>query len=341
MSLNYRPESKEVPAPLMKPGSTIPLLAVLALTLSAASCERAPTADPDASVDAGADTPVTSNGHPACIIEWFADQELFEKTTFTYDAEERLASETTEDAAGEIGERLTYSYDAQGRLATRTTDYGGDGSIDRRTDYTYGGNGKLEREDIDYTGDGVADGVKTYTYDGAGRLREEDYVTVSDGRSNLKTEYIYDEDTDLLTTEQVYHFGATAPDEIRTFSYNGQQQLVSVYEELGIGMQREENPKPSQWVYFRTEYDYDDDGNRIRENVDFGADSILDQVKNFAYDAGGELVREALDKGADGTEDEIVTITYDEHGRELERTKDTNGDGAVEERVKHDYSCWY
>jgi hypothetical protein len=77
-------------------------------------------------------------------------------------------------------------------------------------------------------------------------------------------------------------------------------------------------------------YGYDDEGRRIREERDEGADGSINQALIYRYDPLGQLVREERDEGADGTADWIRTHVYDDAGHRIRSEEDRGADGRLE-----------
>jgi RHS repeat-associated protein len=203
-------------------------------------------------------------------------------TSYTYDANNRLASETTPK-----GEKTTYTYDANGYRSSVVEPRGnvqGANPDDYRTTYTYDAAGRL------LTTTDPLNNVTTNHYDAVGNL---DWTKDA---NNHQTSYSYDAVGRILSV--------TAPDGgLTNYTYDSNGNLK---------IRKDDNNH-------QTSYDYDDDGRLIqvtRPDPD-GTGPLTAPVTTYTYDLSGNRTT-MIDPNGNATQtigDGKTTYTYDRANR--------------------------
>lgn len=274
---------------------------------------------------------------------------------FTYDAQGRVTS--VADALGQTtrfdysvtgrttvtdptGNRITYGYDARGQLTSTTSQ--GAGGVQLVTAYYYDDAGNLTRVVS------PAGSATVYEYDANGnRVLERD----ADGRTIRRA---YDLATNLLLSETTYsgvdpdgdgaasasgaqtrrffydagnqlRFAVSAEGRVTEYRYNGEHQLQSQLQYLGVagGTAIASTASLMQWaklagsanVTGRVDYAYDARGQvRMASSYTGAAGSTIGAIPDtlhYTYDAGGRLLVSVDGNG------KTTSYTYDELGRML------------------------
>ncbi|MBR1976848.1 hypothetical protein IKA15_01050 [bacterium] len=182
---------------------------------------------------------------------------------------------TVEETIDEQGNRIITEYDENGNVAKESKDINNDGTIETVKTYEYNDQGQMTKKSVDYLGDedGKADGKPEYTeeyeYDDAGNLtkttnKDENGETTSvqtstyDANGNQVTR-LFDRDADGVKN------GA---DEYYEYSYNDQGQMTEIKYDGSDG----------KW---NTTYEYDENGNKVKELIDYDLDGVPDEEKEI------------------------------------------------------------
>ena len=125
-----------------------------------------------------------------------------EATTYTYDANDRLKTETFDLGMDGSPEKLTsYLYGASNTKTQLTSKSVLEGGSVAQTDYVYNRQGRLESVIIDADDDGTPESVSTYAYDASGiRVSVREQVDEDDDGTF---------DTDTTTVHHVDHHNPT------------------------------------------------------------------------------------------------------------------------------------
>ena len=205
------------------------------------------------------------------------------RTTYSYDAADRLARIWTKDGSGNDLADFQYQYDAHSRLTVKTED-----SV--VTTYSYDSTDQLTGEDFASGTDGA------YSYDPNGNRTMAGYATGDDNRLESDGTWDYTYDAEGNRTSKSAVSGST----VWTYGYDHRNQLVRV--------DRKSNGTD---IDLTVEYRYDAWGNRIQKTVDIDGPGILNpEVMKFALDGwnpakpppiGQENVDVWADLGIDGS----------------------------------------
>ena len=170
--------------------------------------------------------------------------------------------------------------------------------------YTRGTNGEITKiEETMLHSDGTVTGKNTsYTYDNVKRLVKE---VICNDNGSITFTYGYDENYNR-TSQKVEFTGntddfmdETGKEEIEAgetvYTYNNCNQLIS------------ENRKSDNGTVEETQYDYDKDGNLIKE-------SSADSTAVYTYDSNGVMISATVEKTVDG----ITLKTEETYGYDAE-----------------------
>lgn len=84
-------------------------------------------------------------------------------------------------------------------------------------------------------------------------------------------------------------------------------------------------------------YEYNSDGNITNEYYEYDADGVIDETYKYEYDANGNEIKSLADYDNDGTPDRISTYEYDSNGNRTRRSIDKDGDGSLDEVYEYKY----
>ncbi|NEZ56031.1 RHS repeat protein [Adonisia turfae] len=275
--------------------------------------------------------------------------------TYSFDALDRLTSESITTAPSVPQVVFGYAYDAVDNL-TQTTDTIA-GTLSGTTDYTYdaldrmtqvqqGGTAvQSKRVEMGYNvaseltslarfagADGNTPVASTnYSYDGSGRLSQLTHAT--DAATIADYQLSYDAANRLTTL--------ISPDGTATYTYDDRDQLT------GADYTAQDNEA----------YSYDANGNRTNAGYQTGTNNQLttDGVFNYEYDNEGNRIRRtrisdgtvttyewdhrqrlvAVSEGDGATVTQRVTYTYDAFDRRLSQSVDSDGDGPAAATTEH------
>ena len=155
------------------------------------------------------------------------------------------------------------------------------------------------------------------------------YDANDDNEIDYQIDYIYDDEGNLKAQE-VYTTGGNTPDEVHTYEYDSDGNLVEKREERTAGQSDQ---------VFETDYTYDSNGNLLEEAIDYAGDGSIDIRISYTYEQG-KIATKAIDKGDNGKVDELHTFAYDASGNLLSSELDRDADGSVEIATYNDFSCW-
>jgi len=77
-------------------------------------------------------------------------------------------------------------------------------------------------------------------------------------------------------------------------------------------------------------YDYDSDGNIIKQWEDVGDDGIVDRVTTFIYTDSDQYTQANFDFDNNGSIEAVSFVSYNADGKESVREHDLNNDGVIE-----------
>ena len=225
-------------------------------------------------------------------------------TDYEYDLAGRLASVTTKQ-----GGKIEYAYDVYGNIVSMTYPDGGKVSytydaLDRMTAIT-GRDGKTTTYAYDVNGNmtKVTRPNGTFTelkYDAEGRI-----TTLSNVKNNgnIISDFYYTYDIfGCIIKETARQDGETVT---TSYAYDGRMQLVSAAE-----------VHPGYTL--KTEYTYDNAGNRITEKVSktqWGSTSVITDLIN-TYDADNRLIKQTNNASSWSRS---ITYQYDENGNMIRK----------------------
>jgi RHS repeat-associated protein len=218
------------------------------------------------------------------------------ETTFTYDARNRLKTET--DPAGQVTE---YAYDLAGNVASVTRSV--------TTDYTYDAQNRV------LTATDPESGVIAYAYDLVGRL-----ASITDPEDN-ETAYEYDDAGRLITrTDPLLNE--------TTYGYDDAGRLTSMIDRNGreieyvydaAGRRTEENWLDGMGTPVHTfEYAYDDAGRLPSASDD-------DSAYAYTYDNADRLI-EVDNLGTTGVPNIVLSSEYDTAGQRQRLADNLDGE---------------
>ena len=275
------------------------------------------------------------------VIEGLPDDllEIFQSTGFEswqYDADGRLKSYQGECEGGGcsfdyyhfINQIVNYEYDDAGNLARELVDLDGDGRPDRVTVYEYDAAGNVTRQQADTDGDGSADQVESHEYDATGNISQELYY--EDGvRRPRQVSYEYGDDNRLTRREDIGADGKL--NSIDTLEYDARGNLLREASKSGDG-----------YEYRISVHTYDAMGNRTRTEEDGDGDGMVDTIRSWEYDADGNLVRErevSIDQEARRVEFSH-SYHYDADSNLVRESEgfDWDGDGVPDEYETRHYT---
>ena len=113
------------------------------------------------------------------------------------------------------------------------------------------------------------------------------------------------------------------------YTYDDQGNLLSEERDYG-----DDGTVDSRTVFT---YTYDDQGSQLSAEMDYAGDGTVDSRYAYAYDEHGNMLSWETDKNADGTADRRYTYTYDERGNKLSEEEDKDNDGSVDSRYAYTY----
>lgn len=239
-------------------------------------------------------------------------------------------------------------------LVERVEDGDGDGEDDLVVRHRYDPDWRLIGSDVEYVPSN-ASSTTSYLYNACGALVREERDDDQNGSVNLQTtwSYVADSTGALATTIQRTHIGdfdnsiLTHVSETRS---EGPDQRLSEYT-----ADSNADGTPDE----RRTYRHDEQGNRVAEFIDSGADGTVDRVveqtysyddagrvlrhewsqdnelrytTEYDYDEAGNPVRERYDQDGDGLVDRAIAYTYEDDGKTVHRDEDDDADGQPDER---------
>lgn len=184
----------------------------------------------------------------------------WEKQTYTYDDQGRLAEVVSYNSNGSLIGKMIHTYDDKGKL-TKIISYSSDGSPGSKTVYTYDDKGHLTAE----TSSDAAGfmGETGYTYDDKGNLIEE---TIYGPGLNIKGRAVHTYDAQghrISTTTHDTHDGALGIDKVvTTYDAKGNILEETTHYTEKVGMEDRPVLPPAKWVYT---YELDAQGNWIKQ----------------------------------------------------------------------------
>ncbi|WP_017327101.1 RHS repeat domain-containing protein [Synechococcus sp. PCC 7336] len=167
--------------------------------------------------------------------------------------------------------------------------------------YTYDLAGRLEQISQSNDGGAIAEYRYRYQYDAANRITE---LVSIDGVSSFS----YDERSQLISAEHSFQ-----TDEVYTYDANGNR--------TNDGSRSGPDNRLLEDEQFL--YDYDDEGNRIRQT-----DRATGEVTEYEFDHRNQL-RAVVTRDSNGNTILSAEYDYDVFGRRILRTVDSDGDGAL------------
>lgn len=261
-------------------------------------------------------------------------------TTWTYDADGRIASESLDtNADGTDDSVTTWTYDANGNQLSKVKDTNADGTPDSIESWIYDGNGNMLSYSLDSNADGASDAIKSWSYDIEGNQITFSDDTNGDGSAESTitysynslgrllsfvddviptaiTEFSYDADDNKIS-ESYDIDGDGTPEVITSWTYDASGNKTSVsYDLNGDGTPEE-----------ITTWSYDANDNKTERSIDANGDGTPDIITSWVYDASGNKTSEGTDLNGDGTDDVITTWTYDVNGNQTSVNYDLNADG--------------
>lgn len=202
-----------------------------------------------------------------------------DNTVYTYDSIGRLSTVTSQAGA------TTYSYDIYGNLAKVVTATGS-GTITTIYEYEYDSMNRLTRltNFSDTNNNGIMD-------EGEG-VSQFDYTLDALGKKTRATEtFWFDNNDDGVKDANVNNINWT---------YDQQSRLI-----------REVFDHYDDQFDQTLEWNYDDVGNRLAQNLDKGNDSVFDEVTRYSYDANDRFIDELFDGQNDDTFEKTTHYGYD------------------------------
>lgn len=234
---------------------------------------------------------------------------------------------------GDPGWVVRYDHDEAGHRIRKETDYLGggpegnhpDGEAETLVTYSYERDRRVARR---VYGDGDTeqrpDQLYTYRYDDEGRLVWRDYTFLGDRSEEADAE--------------------ESPDKRVRYLYDGKGRVDR------REFHRNDDGHPERVATIS----YDDEGRRIREKLDTGAqvDDDVERVVTYQYDEESHRVREVIDGTldaspmpgkVDGDPEGVVTWEYDPEDDEVVASTDGlfagERDGSVDRVRRYEYDC--
>ena len=275
-----------------------------------------------------------------------------------YDESGNLSEELYYDKNGNLSGRHEYQRDEYGKLLKESYSHNGKLEFVRE----YNDNGKVketryENGKISWSTVREQDGTETNNsyYDGElyssriskGRTEKEIHyekgkpssITVyqKDERGNVVKE-LYDRGADGKTDEIIIYQrdkNGNVVKELSDFDADGVADTITRYQRDKNGnVVKEFDSYVDGEPYYIEESQYDEAGNKIKEAIDFGADGIVDVVRE--YDKAGNEIKN-VSYSDEGTPDYIEEFQYDIHGNKIKKSYDNNGDGMFDDVTNCEY----
>jgi len=267
--------------------------------------------------------------------------------TYTYDALNRMLSETSTAMAGRPAFVLTYAYDAVGNLLSVSDSLGGSTAhsydeLNRRTQTTLSGTGLPDvRTDFSYDAVGNFDTIQryadlagavpvastAYTYDAVNQL-----VALTHQRNTqILADYTWTFDaagriTQMTSPDGTADYTLDATDQLTVADYDTQTDEAYAYDATGNRTGGSEvigdgNRLLSDSAF---NYQYDDEGNLTRRT-----DKVTGDYQQFSWDYRNRLVK-VVDYAADNTAQRQVEYVYDAFNNRIAKLVDSNADNQAE-----------
>lgn len=218
-----------------------------------------------------------------------------------------------------LSDDIYYEYYPNGLLKSEVNLYSNN-NYASITLYIYNGQGTLIREELyaydpnEKTAEALEQ-VHFYEYNERGLLIKE-YSAFSNGALGAETEYVYDEKDRMITAK----YGDTFEE---TFEYDELDRIIR---------------KNTTWS--ETVYTYDENGNRITEDVRSLTDPKDDMFTKRTFDKYGNVLSE-VSSGFYANGETIYEYKYDEFGNVLKQYT-INKNGSKQARMIYEgYICFY
>jgi hypothetical protein len=224
---------------------------------------------------------------------------------------------------------------------------------------------------IDTDNDGVPDSITTFSYDAVGNL-----TSTSNSMTNTSETLSYDDNNNLVSlitknarqpdTEQKFTFnddklltalelvGADANIESKiTYQYDAKGKLTNyevdkdndgnadtlarfIYEDDELSSYVEDSDNSGD-PDMTISYQYDSQGNRVKQDVQASVDGVPNSTGTFEYDANGNVTRYQQDNDQDGRADYIESSVYDTNNKRITFRKDLDADGVWDSVTEYTY----
>jgi len=207
-----------------------------------------------------------------------------------------------------------------------TSDWGADGHADGEDLKVYDDQGRLIKSHHDKWDDFIPAEGRTYFYNDLNQLVLEEVYWNNQNEVDWLVEHSYDERGNRVrSTSSQDFFGAA----LVVMTYDVDDLLISrEWDWAGDGV-----------FDSRTEYVYNEHGQRTEEWVFDPVGGVVQQVVRQSFDAQGQRTRWELDVGDDGTVENTQTFDYDLLGRLVSWSHDMNGDGVVDGSLLYVYDA--
>lgn len=192
------------------------------------------------------------------------------RTALTYDDAGRVVSTRVFDGAATLRSATLSTYD-EDLLTLESFDTDGDGVANMTRTYLYNGDSDLTEVREDDNADGVVDAATARTIEG-GRLTRERTTRPSDDSLISTVDYAYTEGR--LTETRSDTDGDGTVDRVESTAYDTEGRVLRLTVDVTLA-----DDAPDEVRTFQ----YDTDDNLIREGLDTNGDGVEDEVTSFDY----------------------------------------------------------
>lgn len=274
-----------------------------------------------------------------------ANNAFFESIEFEYDEENRISAiKYDRNNDGQAETTQAFTYDQAGRLHTIFN------SADNTTQTLgYDANDKLVSRET-AVGNTISQN-EMFEYQGATLTRFR-LDKSANGQDDFSTQYIYDADNNLAGYE-IDEDGDNQTDKtvtmsikngrINRFTENNQNtnaiDIAYSYDNNGNRIAQNIQTESSSGNFTNAKFFYDNANNLIRYEQDNDLDGKADYVETYKYNQNKQRTQYLRDIDANGKWDFMAQYFYDINGKRIKMIEDSDGNGIVDKKWEADYQA--
>ena len=241
-------------------------------------------------------------------------------------------------------ETITFDYTQEGKVLTEKTDINNDGKIDNTKSFAYDTNGNITS-----INNSATQSVETLNYDSQQNLISRsttsplgqnnsevinyqnqqltsfEYHKNSNGAADTTTKFTYDPNG-KLSGYTVDINGDTITDTSSSFTYLNNKLTRYTEDSNNDGL-----------ANVTILYKYDQNGNKVSQNINSNPNSASYSSSHFEYDQNNNPLSYTLDKNLDGKADYIEAYQYNNNHQRTVYKRDVNGNGKWDFMAQYFY----